>query len=305
MSENRDDSTGQFTPNTDGLFGTEYKKAKAGFTTKKDEPAATPDYSDADPLREADANRTASQVPQLELSVTELRGEIDTKEAVTVEQAAAEYSNARSDLLKFADGLDLTNLAEEVDKKRAEVIKGDPKGAESLGVEIPKEDAKPKGEVASLGTDEGADPIDTMDGLDPETRKALKIPQVRQALEQEFTRAEQATQAYSAGLSNANAFSHAAILTLAPELASIPLAQWREGINVLAQADPARGKQLADMLGYANTIQSAQQQEQQRQAQAQHQQFQTMRQQYICGCGRHLRTYSGGGTQHAACANTR
>jgi hypothetical protein len=28
-------------------------------------------------------------VPELELSVTELRGEIDTKEAVTVEQAAA------------------------------------------------------------------------------------------------------------------------------------------------------------------------------------------------------------------------
>ena len=39
-----------------------------------------------------------------------------------------------------------------------------------------------------------------MDGLDPETRQALKNPQVRQALEQEFSKVDQAREQYASSL---------------------------------------------------------------------------------------------------------
>ena len=57
----RNEATGQFTPTTEGLFGREYKNAKAGFTTKEDG-EATPDYSDADPVREPEKKPAATIV---------------------------------------------------------------------------------------------------------------------------------------------------------------------------------------------------------------------------------------------------
>jgi hypothetical protein len=202
----------------------------------------------------------------------------DPKEAVTVEQAAADYAAARSDISKFAEGVDLSILAEKVDEERAKVIKGDPKMAESLGVEIPKEEAKPKGEMA--GRDEGADAIDTMDGLDPETRKALKIPQVRQALEQEFSKAEAAQQSYQNALNVANQYAMASMVDHFPELAQIPAEQWQPALGILAQQDPQRFDRAMGVLQRVSQLQGAQSQWQQQQAQAQRQQFETARQQY-------------------------
>jgi hypothetical protein len=49
---------------------------------------------------------------------------------------------------------------------------GDPKIAKELGVEVPKDPALTKAEQAEAAE------IDAVDGLDAETRKALKIPQV-------------------------------------------------------------------------------------------------------------------------------
>ncbi|QHO76798.1 hypothetical protein ACH79_33380 [Bradyrhizobium sp. CCBAU 051011] len=280
MSENRDEATGQFTPSTEGLFGREYENAKAGFTTRKDEPAEQ-DAPEGDPVRQAAANRAASQVPELELSVTELRGEIDTKEAVTVEQAAKDYAATRTDLLKFADGLDLATLTDKVDEERAKVIKGDPKIAEQLGVEMSaKEDAKAETAQNVPGNDDAADAIDTMEGLDPETRKALKIPQVRQALEGEFAKAEAVQQSYANALNVANQYAMANLVDHFPELANIPAEQWEPALNLLSQQDPQRFNRAMGVLQRVSQLQSAQAQWQQQQAQVQQQQFQTMRQQY-------------------------
>jgi hypothetical protein len=119
-----------------------------------------------------------------------------------------------------------------------------------------------------------------MDGLDVETRKALKIPQVRQAIEQEFTKAETAQRTYAEAVSHANTYSQAAILAIAPELANVPLDRWQEGIGILAQSDPARGQQLGNLLQYVGHIQSAQQQLTAQQTAQQRQQFDAVRQQY-------------------------
>ena len=147
--------------------------------------------------------------------------------------------------------MDLAKYAEQVDEAREKVIQGDPERAKVLGVEMPKDPAIAKAEAE----------IDAIDGLDAETRKALKIPAVRKALDEEFTRTETAQRGYTEALSHANNYSHAAILAIAPELQGVPLERWAEGVQILAQSDPVRGQQLGNLLAYVGNIQQAQQQQ--------------------------------------------
>ena len=119
-----------------------------------------------------------------------------------------------------------------------------------------------------------------MDGLDPETKQALKNPQVRQALEQEFTKVDQAREQYASSLQSGQQMLQATVAALAPQLNGMPLEHWPQAIQALAQVDPVRAQLVSDTLGNWSAIQQAQQQEQQRQAQVQHQQFEATRQQY-------------------------
>ena len=114
------------------------------------------------------------------------------------------------------------------------------------------------------------DPIDAVDGIDVETRRALKIPQVRSALESEFQKIDETRTQYSQGLQAAQQFGQAALLEIVPELRQLPLEQWGDGLNMLAQVDPARAQTAANMLQRVGQIQQAQQQAAQYQAQ-QHQ----------------------------------
>ena len=100
-------------------------------------------------LRQAAADRNAAKVPELSLSVTEVReahGGLDTKEAVTVEQAARDLAAARADISKFADGFNFASIGDDVDLKRAEAVEGDKAKAKHFGFELEdgaKSEAKP------------------------------------------------------------------------------------------------------------------------------------------------------------------
>ena len=61
---------------------------------------------------------------------------------------------------------------------------------------------------------------------------------------------------------------------------SIPLERWGEAIQIIAQTDPARGKQLAGVFQNVAAIQQHQAEERQQQAAVQRQQFEATRQQY-------------------------
>jgi hypothetical protein len=129
MSETRDEATGQFTPSMEGLYGREYELVSAGYTVQKDEPPAEDKTygSDSTSLREAAADLKTSRGELEEpITVKDILGDRDPKEAVTIEQAAREHSAARADIATFYDGMDLAKFADEVDADRAEVIKGDP-----------------------------------------------------------------------------------------------------------------------------------------------------------------------------------
>lgn len=277
IARNDDGTFAAGEPDTTGLFGREEALVKGGYTLppKADQPEET--GSDEESLRQA-ADRVAAkrgepEIPLTPSGVLEL-ADIDPKIALTVEQAAELRTAARGDIARFTDSVGLDQLAADIDAKRAEVIKGDPKVAKELGVEVPKDPALTKAEQAEAAE------IDAMDGLDPETRKALKSPQIRQAIEQEFTKAEAAQKGYAEALNTANQFAMANLVDHFPELGSIPAEQWEPALNILAQQDPQRFDRAMGVLQRVSQLQTAQQQWQQQQAQVQHQQFEAVRQQY-------------------------
>jgi hypothetical protein len=277
MSEERNDDNGQFTPSTEGLYGREYDLAQAGFKSMPDPEKAKPDEF-ATPGDAAEALGAPEPKPiEAIIYYDKETGEpSDPKEAVTVEQAARDLSAWHDQKAALDTKSISSDLAAEVDKMRADVLKQNPKLAEQYGIEPPAEedadsDVKPAAETADnnkSGTEaaDSFDAIDSIDGLHPETAKALKIPQVRQALEQEFSKAQQTTEAYSAGLANAHAYAQASFLEGFPELAGLPPEQIEQGLAMLAQVDPPRFQTAMNVLNRVHTIQTAHQQEQQRQA---------------------------------------
>ncbi|MFY9953787.1 hypothetical protein [Bradyrhizobium sp.] len=103
------------------------------------------------------------------------------------------------------------------------------------------------------------DPYSDIEGLEPATREAMKVPQIRQAVEKEFTKAAETQQAYTAALQQGQQVARATIAALAPQLDGIPLEQWPQAIQAIAQADPVRGKLVADTLSNWSQIQERQQ----------------------------------------------
>jgi len=289
IEPSRDEATGQFT-NSEPLFGREAELVVAGYTVKKDPAPVERAYgSDESSLRDAGEDQASGREKPLELSVSELQefvGKPDLNEAVTVKQAADERSLLRADLQTYVDNTGLNKLAAEVDAKRAEAIDGDPDLEKHYGVKDPIKDAKaPDQEPATQAADQTAssdavDPIDAIDGLHPETRKALKIPQVREALEQEFSQIDAAKQSYAEGLRAAQQFAQLNLVDDLPELANIPLENWQTAVTLLHQQDPQRVQAALGELQRVDQLNAATAQWQQLQAAEQQRQFEAWRQEY-------------------------
>lgn len=280
----RDESTGQFTPSTEGLYGKELENAKAGFTTRKDDPPPAEGDGktygdDIGDLKEAAADLAARRRQPDEIKIDELRdavGRSNPREAVTPEQAAKELSVFRGEASKFIDGVNLATYAVEVDKARAEEMKKNPRAAAELG--LSSEDIEAAKSVdESVRPDTAAKPNEpgtqSIEGLDPEVEKALKHPQVRQAIEEELGRAETAKQDYSNALQTANQFAMASLVDHFPELANIPAQNWEAALQIFAQQAPDRFNAAMGTLQRVGQIQAAQAQWQQHEAQVAQQQF--------------------------------
>ena len=202
---------------------------------------------------------------------------------LTIADAVEQRANARaaeSDIVTYSSIKDLpenvTLTPEDAAKLRAEERAEKEKAAEE------KQQAKVREEVDQLRgvSPDEADAIDAVDGLEPETRKALKIPQVRQAIEMEFDEANKVRETYSTALSHAQQFAQATFFEAVPELSGLPLEQIEQGLAMLQQVDPARFNVAMSTLNRVATIQQAQQQEHQQRAYLQRQQFDAIRKQY-------------------------
>lgn len=151
------------------------------------------------------------------------------------------------------------SLVEELGLNDAEI-----KAAKETATEVLKE----ANDVEAKATDDKSippaetsepDPFDTIEGLDEEVKKAVKLPQVRQFLEQNATEVEQVKAAYQTGLTNADAMLRATFMDEFPELSGLNAAQFEQGLAMLAQVDPPKFQKAMNRLGRFNQIQQAQQ----------------------------------------------
>ena len=90
---------------------------------------------------------------------------------------------------------------------------------------------------------------------------------VRAAVEEELGKAAQTQQAYATGLQNANAFSQAALIEVAPELANLPLDQFAQGLQALQHVNPQRYQSVLSLLNRVGALQAEQQRQHQQQRQ--------------------------------------
>ncbi len=294
MSEDRDASTGQFTSTEESRFGfgegaLEHDAGYKPMPRYKEEPAESEVFDTPREAAEAFAGQGEPEIVPVQyfdkqtgepLNENLEEGPIET---VTLEQAAADLTAYRNEDNNSAAWSISNDFAAAVDQRRAEAIKDNPALAEELGIDPPPkgenfEDNKKSGEKAADNNQ--PDPFDSIEGLEPETREALKRPQVRQFLESNAAETEQAVQSLKVAVSHNQTFGQAAILALAPELAQVPLDRWAEGINILAQSDPARGRQLATMFDNVAALNQRQQVVGQYQQEVARQNFEAQRAEY-------------------------
>jgi hypothetical protein len=277
----RDETTGQFTPNTDGLFGREAEEAAAGY---KPMPAPRdPEWKGFESAEDAadalSASRNEDQTPvEVSYLKVETGEKADGHETVTVERAAADLAAYRADRIQSAAQSISADFAAEIDRMRGEAIKANPEElGKHYGVDpaLAAEAHEPENVKAADPVEAAtSDAVDEMDGLDPETRKALKIPQVRQALEQEFAKADQARTHLESTIHAGQQMLQATVAALAPQLDGMPIEHWPQAIQMLSQVDPVRGQLVADTLQRWSAMQQA---DQQIKAQAAHEQAQEFR----------------------------
>ncbi|WP_426525041.1 hypothetical protein [Bradyrhizobium sp. McL0615] len=242
MSETRDEATGQFTP-AEPLTGREGIEAAQGYVPFR--PAAEEPAGELT-VEEAAAELSASRTAESDVVTYSVLDGLDDNVTLTVEQAAEITSAEKAEKAKAAEEKAEAELRDEVDRHR--------------GVEF--ENAIPA-ETKAL--------IDS--GVDPEVAKAIQHPQVREAIEQEFTRAEETRNQYSTGLENARVHALATLGEVVPHLAGLPPAQFEEGLALLSQVDPPAFQSAMNILGRTHAIAQAQQQDQQQRAQVEHQQI--------------------------------
>ena len=255
MSDQPRDDNGQFTADTSDLYGQQALEAENGYTPMV---VANPvkDASDDFSVGEKEALDIYSGVigeeePILEIEYKDVAdgSKRDANEVVSLEQAAhdlaawreaQEDSRAASISKEFADTVDAfrgENAAPEADKL-----------------------ATDKPDAASTA----AEPPAKVDGLDDEVAAALQKPQIRQAIEQEFSKATEVQKQFSDGLERANSFARAAFIENFPELAGLPIEHLQPALAILQQQNPQRFQAAMATLNRVGQIEQARLQNQQR-----------------------------------------
>jgi hypothetical protein len=274
----RDSSSGQFAPAAE-LYGIEGVEKDAGFISRSVafEKADTPESygSDEESLRALARKKWGDRRDEPDkIEVLHLTGERAGERAPenlaqTVEQAASDLNNLNRWQRAEYEAEHLSKVAEEVDAKRAEKLKA------GLGEHYGLTDAKAaEAEAAENAiTPEVQAMIDS--GVSRQVAEAISHPEVRASIEQEFSRADQVRESYTAGLEQARVATLATLAEVVPHLTGLPPQQFEQGLALLSQVDPPAFNQAMNILGRTNQIVVAQQAAQQHAQQVQYQQFES------------------------------
>jgi hypothetical protein len=274
--ENRNDA-GQFTAEPEQKFGLESVEQEAGYTQMPD-PAKEEDWSFDDGDAAAAEIYAAISEPAPETVEVFYQNPDGSKRdpslTVTPERAADDlqaYHDANADSAAKSISKE---FAEAIDQLRADRIKGDPALEEHYGVKTPKPEKAAAVEGDEVATHE-PDAFDDVEGLTPETKQALRQPQVRQYLEETEREHTQVREAYVNGLEQARVASLATLAEVVPHLMNLPPAEFNRGLETLLQIDPPAAQRALNILQRTSQIVSEQQKMAQHNAQLDFQRFES------------------------------
>jgi hypothetical protein len=263
------------------LTGAAFDLANAGYTPMPDQ-ERKPDEDaiggDSASLREAaEARSTAAQRPPNIREYIDHEGKpVAANEAISLDRAARDYAGVTAAERLAADNVTSEHLAARVDALRAEALANDPGAAEFYGFEPPQADeAEPDRSLP--GDDESASAEgagqNAASELDAELEKALRHPQVRQAIEQEIGEAEKARQSYLEGLDAATQIAQVSFLSQFPELASIAAENLPGALELMSRQDPQKFARVQAMVATSEQLFAYRQHESQREAEMARQSF--------------------------------
>jgi hypothetical protein len=277
MSERND--AGQFT-SAEPLTGQLGVEADAGFrpmpeATAKPESEVSTLETEAAHLAIDRALRDEAAPQDEELSYLDATGErIDPKETISLAKAASDISSYHASKVDAQIQTNSSDLAAQVDQLRAAAIRENPALAEHYGVDAADVLAKAEATEQTRAAATAQDVEPSTPGLDPEVEKAMRLPQVREAIESELAQSYQAREQYTKALDTASAYARAAFLDAVPELAGLPESQIEAGLLMLQQTNPQRFAAAMNTLTRVSQIQNEQGRMQQQQVAVQQKQFQ-------------------------------
>jgi len=239
------------------LTGASFELQSAGYRPMPD-PEERPDRDaidgDAASLRDAADRRADVASPVMVREYVDETGNIvDPAEAVTLERAARDHAQMRR--------AERDEATVEVDRPGATEERS---GALS--------DSADRGE-ADIVPEPGRTEKQDSDGLAPELERALRHPQVLQAIEEKIGEAEAARRSYGEGLASAVQIAQASFLSQFPEFAGMPAEQVPAALERMSREDPGRLGRIQAAVAMSDQLLAQQAQEHHRQAEAVQQSF--------------------------------
>jgi hypothetical protein len=267
------------------LTGAAFDLASAGYAPMKD-PERKQEReaidSDSGSLREAAGQLPADRDEVVTRQYADGAGKkAAANEAVTLARAARDYAEATAAERLAAEDESAKALADRVDALRAAALASDPDVAEFYGFDVPEAAADSREfdhaeaddrKVASKPVDGAADSRSSH--LDPELEKALRHPQVLQAIEERVGEAEKARQSYRDGLAAATQIAQVSFLGQFPELAGVQQENLPAFLEQMSRLDPSKFARVKAAVGATEHLFAQQAIESQRHSEIAHRNFQ-------------------------------
>jgi hypothetical protein len=267
------------------LTGAAFDLANAGYRSMPDKEAKKEEEaigSDSASLREVADKRSASDSETVVRRYTGPSGDVaSANEAVTLARAARDYAGALAAEKLIAENQSSERLAAEVDALRAQAAANDPDAADFYGFNPPEIDREAADQAGNAETEsdppanERAHPVeDHSADLDVELDKALRHPQVLQAIEQKVGEAERARQSYREGLEAAMQIAQSSFLSQFPEFAGMAPESLPGALELISRQDPAKLARIQAMVAKTEQLFARREQENRHQAEIARQNFQ-------------------------------
>jgi len=199
----------------------------------------------------------------------------DPNEAITLERAARDYSNAVNADTIIGESHTSDVVAAEVDAARYVALSANANNAQVYGIDLPdltqrvesalaqQSEASPDANQPDAKSAEAARETPADGELDPELEKALRHPQVRQAIEQQLGEAEHARRSYADAIGATMDVAKIAFFNQFPELAGLTEAQIPAALQYLSQTAPEKFLRIRNMLAQLEQLGTAQHREKQ------------------------------------------